>query len=276
MTLLSPCDERRERVGAGAEGGAVRGVDRRVAPRPLREDGEVGRVVDRKGASPKGRGAQLVLGAPRRAVGERDEEDAERDRKGGERGRAGAQPQRLALDALDHGDVRVAHDRADEEAVGREDDGAAHDQPEGGDGGRRREHLFFYRWVGKKEGMATTATTLADVERRLAALEHRPVYDNWFKSTFSFHPPYNHNLVNLMALSIGAIFAGWTATAMPPAFLAKFESWPVQYLVFVTLSFSTLSHPITPRKMTFVVLDALLLLLVFRAVMHQVQKAYAP
>lgn len=109
-------------------------------------------------------------------------------------------------------------------------------------------------------------TRLADLEQRFKVLEQKkiPVYDSWFHSTFSFEPPHNHNIINLTALVLGSIFAGYTATAMDEEFLQRFHTWPVQLLIFSFLSFSTLSHPITEGKLKFVLLDAAFALIVFR------------
>ena len=110
----------------------------------------------------------------------------------------------------------------------------------------------------------TDSVSLASLEQRVKALEHSPVYGNWFLSTFSFEPPYNHNLVNLTGLILGAVFAGYTATALPDSILKSFEKWYFQLLIFFLVSFSTLSHPITEGKLKFALLDALLVLALFR------------
>lgn len=118
---------------------------------------------------------------------------------------------------------------------------------------------------------------MEEIERRLTKLEtqkQQAVYDSWFHSTFSFDPPYNHNIVNLTALVLGSIFAGYTATAMDPDFLLLFETWPVQLVIFLIMSFSTLSHPITRGKLKFVLLDAVFALIVFRIVMYSVNNYY--
>ena len=112
------------------------------------------------------------------------------------------------------------------------------------------------------------AAFLASLEQRIQALEHSPVYSNWFLSTFSFEAPYNHNLVNLTGLILGSVFAGYTATALPESVLKSFEKWYYQLIIFFLVSFSTLSHPLTAGKLKFALLDALLVLALFRFVLY--------
>uniref|UniRef100_A0A6C0ACF1 Uncharacterized protein n=1 Tax=viral metagenome TaxID=1070528 RepID=A0A6C0ACF1_9ZZZZ len=44
--------------------------------------------------------------------------------------------------------------------------------------------------------------------------------------------------VKILALMIGGVFAGYTATDMHPDFLKKFETWPYQFITFFLIAFS--------------------------------------
>ena len=115
---------------------------------------------------------------------------------------------------------------------------------------------------------------LAVLEKRVTFLERTETYDNWVFSTFGAKEPNNHHIVNIIALVVGSVFAGYTATAFPEKFLKLFEFWPVQLAVFFVLSFSTLQSPITRGKIKFTIYDSILMLVLFNLILYILRMIY--
>lgn len=118
------------------------------------------------------------------------------------------------------------------------------------------------------------ADALTVLEKRVTLLERTESYDNWVYSTFAAKEPNNHHIVNIIALVVGSVFAGYTATAFPKEFLKLFEFWPVQLAVFFVLSFSTLQYPITRGKLKFALYDSILMLVLFNLLWYTLCKIY--
>ena len=82
----------------------------------------------------------------------------------------------------------------------------------------------------------------------------------------------NHNIKSSLQLVIGAVFAGYTATAFPPEFLKIFEHPLAQFFIFFLLFNSNEYSPGFP--MIFVVIDAVLFTIMIQIVLKIVKELY--
>lgn len=82
----------------------------------------------------------------------------------------------------------------------------------------------------------------------------------------------NHNIKSSLQLVIGAVFAGYTATAFPPEFLKIFEHPLAQFFIFFLLFNSKQYSPGFP--MIFVVIDSVLFTIMIQIVLRIVKNLY--
>lgn len=92
----------------------------------------------------------------------------------------------------------------------------------------------------------------------------------YFKSAMG-GPPQDHHFIESIQLIIGACFAGYTVTHLPPKFLELFERPYVQFIVFYIL-FNT-SHGSSISKV-WVFVDALLFTLVINIAIYLIKRGY--
>ena len=82
----------------------------------------------------------------------------------------------------------------------------------------------------------------------------------------------NHNIKASLQLVIGAVFAGYTATAFPPEFLKLFEHPVAQFFIFFLL-FNSMEH-VPGFPTIFVVVDAVLFTIMIQIVLRIVREMY--
>jgi thiol-disulfide isomerase/thioredoxin len=86
-------------------------------------------------------------------------------------------------------------------------------------------------------------------------------------------PPASHTVRQGALLVLGAVFAGYTATAFPPQFLKLFEKPWMQYIIFLVL-FSSNYWGESGLPKLYVFLDALLFTVLLQVAIHFSKKAY--
>lgn len=94
-----------------------------------------------------------------------------------------------------------------------------------------------------------------------------------YAKSLSGGPPASHTVRQGALLILGAVFAGYTATAFPPQFLKLFEKPWMQYIVFLVLFSSNYWGESSLPKM-YVFLDALLFTILLQMAIHFAKKAY--
>jgi hypothetical protein len=92
-------------------------------------------------------------------------------------------------------------------------------------------------------------------------------------------PPSEHRFDNTLCLMIGAVFAGYTATALHPEFLKEFEHPLIQFLVFYIIGISSYGGNVPPGGWgwgpfktlwagPYVFLDAILTVVAFQTLVY--------
>lgn len=92
-------------------------------------------------------------------------------------------------------------------------------------------------------------------------------------------PPKEHRFDNTLFLMLGAVFAGYTATALHPEFLKEFESPLIQFVLFYMIGISSYGGQVPPGGFgigpfktlwagPYVFLDALLTMIAFQTLVY--------
>ena len=88
-------------------------------------------------------------------------------------------------------------------------------------------------------------------------------------------PPSSHTVRQAIQLIIGAVFAGYTATALPPKFLKLFEKPVYQFLIFLVL-FNQNYWNETGFPRWYMFMDAFLSTFALQLLIYVTKKFYPP
>lgn len=114
--------------------------------------------------------------------------------------------------------------------------------------------LNFQYLINSPQALLLVAVVLILMTSKMSPNKLISNYFNSFLNVKSSYPSHNINLA--LQLVIGAVFAGYTATAFPPDFLKLFEHPIAQFLIFFLLFNSIERVKGFPR--TFIFIDALI------------------
>tara|TARA_B100000941_G_C28434340_1_gene516064 strand:+ start:22 stop:729 length:708 start_codon:yes stop_codon:yes gene_type:complete len=143
--------------------------------------------------------------------------------------------------------------------------------------------------VGNTAGnlVSDTATIATSTAQGLLDIPKNLMDINFFDylTSISGGPPDTHRFDSTLMLMFAAVFAGYTATALPNGFLKLFESPLYQFIVFYIIGITSYGHSLPPGASglgpfkvlwagPYVFLDAILVTCIFQLAVYLVRSHY--
>ena len=130
--------------------------------------------------------------------------------------------------------------------------------------------LNFKNLINSPAALLLVAVILILMSSKMSPNKLISDYFNSFLNVKSSYPSHNINLA--LQLVIGAVFAGYTATAFPPDFLKLFEHPIAQFFIFFLL-FNTVER-INGFPRIFIIIDALMFTIFIQIAIRLIKEYY--